>query len=220
MAVPFKTTLTELDIEGVKISVEVVTNIDELFTELASRSSDDPEVKDERIPYWAELWPSSILLAEYLVKNFSLIKGKKIIELGCGLGLSGIVAGKLGCKVLMTDYQQPALDFALQNWKRNNNEFAGTKILDWRHPDLDEKFDIILAADVAYESKMFRPLVNTIGKLLSSSGVVILTEPNRKFARDFLVRLQENGFYTETQTSVIRFRDADHTIHLHLIRRK
>lgn len=218
MSVPFKTTLVDIDIHGKKFSMETVINIDELFNELASRPDHDPEVKDERIPYWAELWPAAIVMARFLVQNAALVNRKKIIELGCGLGLSGIVAGHLGGNVLMTDYQQAALDFAAKNWKRNNNEFVQTCLLDWREPALDDKFDLVIAADVAYERKMFRPLVNTIKKALKPGGVALITEPNRRFAKDFLVQLRDSGFEIETATETLSFRNAMHTVHLHQVR--
>lgn len=221
MSVPFKTTLIDLTIGSLSVSLEVVTNIDELFNELASRNADDPEVKDERIPYWAELWPSSLVMAEYLEKNQHIVKSKKIIELGCGLGLSGIVAGMLGGKVLMTDYQQSALDFAAKNWSRNVGQInCSTHLLDWRQPDLQEKFDLILAADVAYESKVFPHLIRTFKKMVAPNGTILITEPNRKFARDFIEQLRKTDFEVESYTTEKEFRGTKNTIHLHSLRLK
>jgi predicted nicotinamide N-methyase len=215
MSVQYKTVIKEIAIGNLSIAIEVITNMDELFTELVSRADDDPEVMDERIPYWTELWPASIVLARFLEKNPCLIEGKKIIELGCGLGLSGIVAGKLGGNVLLTDYQQKALDFAEANWNRNNSIPARTKILDWRHGDLKEKFDVILAADVAYESKMFKPLVKTVVRLLAPGGCILITEPNRRFANDFIDELKKKNFSITTDTVKLEMEGITHTVHMH-----
>ncbi len=64
--------------------------------------------EDERLPYWAELWPSAIGLAHYLDRDVSL-RGKHVLELGCGLGLLGVIAARDGARVLCTDYEPDAL---------------------------------------------------------------------------------------------------------------
>jgi len=53
---------------------------------------------DERLPYWAELWTSAIVLAERVL-NDQTMRGTKVLELGCGLGLVGLAAAKAGADV-------------------------------------------------------------------------------------------------------------------------
>ena len=106
-----------------------------MFEALVNKGSDHPDVLDERIPYWADLWASAIGLSHYLVDNQYLIKDKNVFEIGCGLGLPAIVAGKLGAAATtLSDYLQEALDFAKLNWEKNlplkNVEFS---LLDWRN---------------------------------------------------------------------------------------
>ena len=217
MSVIFKTERLSLKIGSLQLKLDVIQNIDELFNELVSRPDDDPEVKDERIPYWAELWPSAVVLSEYLVSNGSLLKGKAVLEVGCGLGLSGIVAGMLGGNVVMTDYQNAALDFAAANWRLNNDTPVKTEILDWRSPGKTEKVDLILASDVAYESKVFRFLISTFKKLLRPTGTILLTEPNRKFAKDLISQLLKAGFTVQSETIHKQFQGVKHVVHLHRI---
>ena len=71
-------------------------------------------MEDERLPYWAELWPSAIALARW-VSRYPGLEGKRVLELGCGLGLSGIAAAAAGARVTMTDYDEDALLFARFN---------------------------------------------------------------------------------------------------------
>ncbi len=70
---------------------------------------------DERIPYWAELWPSSLALSRFLEGRPDLVRGKVCLDLGCGLGLTGIVAGLLGGRVIGLDHEWPAAFFARHN---------------------------------------------------------------------------------------------------------
>jgi predicted nicotinamide N-methyase len=53
--------------------------------------------------YGMFVWPSSLLLAQYLAETHSNITGLRVLELGCGVALPGIVAAKFGAKVILTD---------------------------------------------------------------------------------------------------------------------
>lgn len=63
------------------------------------------------------VWPSARYLGELLCLNSDIVKGKKIVELGCGPGLPGIVASKLGAEVVLTDKSSPPS--ILQNCREN-----------------------------------------------------------------------------------------------------
>ena len=164
---------------------------DTLLDEMLAKSPDDIDVRDERLPYWAELWPSSIALATYLVCERPLDPNLKVLELGCGLGLAGIAAGHQTPHVVMTDYQPTALQFAELNWRHNlTTPFRG-EVLDWREPRQDLAADVVLAADVAYESRALEPLVHAFRELTRPGGRILLAEPGRKVAQGFATQLAE-----------------------------
>ena len=104
---PFK--IHSIKIGTYQVRIAQLENPELLFDELLKNDLGHEDLQDERIPYWGELWPSSIALSEFLNENSELISGKKIIEIGCGLGLAGIVAAKLGGTVTLTDYLPAAL---------------------------------------------------------------------------------------------------------------
>src|SRR5439155_14224135 len=64
--------------------------------------------EDEFLPYWAELWPSGLALARY-VAGLDLV-GRKVLELGCGLGLPSLAAALRGADVLATDWADEAIE--------------------------------------------------------------------------------------------------------------
>ncbi len=70
--------------------------------------------QDERLPYWAELWTSSFALARFCLEENGF-RGKRVLELGCGVGLVGLSAASGGAHVVMTDYEHDALLFSLYN---------------------------------------------------------------------------------------------------------
>ena len=81
---------------------------------------DDPQdFEDERLPYWTELWPSSIALCRWLEERRAEIAGRPCLDLGCGLGLTAMVGQWLGAQVIGMDYEEEALRFASLNARHN-----------------------------------------------------------------------------------------------------
>ncbi len=144
-------------------------------------------------PYWAELWPSALALAQFLeqLPDFQQVSA---LELGCGLGVTGILARRKGATVLLSDAEPDALRMAELNWILNTGEGAQTALLDWRNPAISATFPLILAADVAYEPPLFQPLLHTFRKLLHPEGRIYLSEPNRPVAQEFFAALCQGGF--------------------------
>jgi predicted nicotinamide N-methyase len=119
--------------------------------------------RDERLPYWAELWPSAVALARYLSERD--LGGTRVIELGCGVGLPTVVALARGARVLATDHYEAALAFTAYNASTNLYLEPEVSALDWRWPDLEGigTFDLVLAADVLYERKNAAALADLWG---------------------------------------------------------
>ena len=81
------------------------------------------------------------------------------------------------------------------------NSVAYVRLLDWRSPEKFSPFDVLIASDVAYESRSFKPLLKALKLLVKPDGIVLISEPNRKFAKEFFNELNKDGF---TMTSEIR----------------
>jgi predicted nicotinamide N-methyase len=209
----------ELDIQlsGRDLKILRVTNTDELYAELVAKGEDHEDVADERIPYWADLWPSSLALAKEVFENPLMIPGAKVLEIGCGLALPGIAAGMRGADVLLTDYLQEPLDFACRNWKLNLSSEPRSQILDWRNPDPGLSADLILASDVAYEKRSFDGLLNAFRTLLKPGGTILLSEPNRLMAKEFFKNLSSHGFKHSSKTVRIALNGRDNEVCVYYI---
>jgi ETFB lysine methyltransferase len=157
---------------------------------------------NERLPYWADLWPSSWALAKYLWEVVDL-QGLEVLELGCGLGLAGVAASRKGGAVTFTDYEADALAFTRYNAYRNNCQRAIVRHLDWHAPRLTQTYAVITASDVLYERANFHPLVQLIDSALGPNGQFILAEPNRPIARDFFRLLRDHGFQYKRATETV-----------------
>jgi predicted nicotinamide N-methyase len=133
---------------------------------------------DEYMPYWADLWPAARMLAKHLVRQ-PLPPGTRTLEVGCGLGLPGIVALSLGLKVTFSDYDATALHFAAQNARANGMSDFELLQMDWRFPPDGLQFPLILASDLIYEMRNVPPLVGLIKRMLEPGGVCLLTDQDR-----------------------------------------
>ncbi len=149
-----ETTEVLLEMDRMTIRLAKIADLDAMLDDV------DPVTftEDERLPYWADLWPSAVGLARYLDRRVPL-DGQRVLELGCGLGLLGVVAARHGARVLCTDYEAEALAFTRHNARINGCRRIRTQLVDWRYPALKRRYDTILASDVIYEARNFGPLV-------------------------------------------------------------
>jgi predicted nicotinamide N-methyase len=147
---------------------------------------------DERLPYWAELWPSSRVLGETLLASDGA--RHSLLELGCGAGLVATCASLAGYAVTATDYYDDALRFTRVNAWRNGAAAPATFMLDWRHlPAERERYDVIVASDVLYE-RPYGPLVaQTIDAFLTPRGRALVADPGRVAREGFLQAAGELG---------------------------
>ncbi len=171
--------------------------------------------RDGRLPYWADLWASSPVLAGCLRRRED-IAGKDLLELGCGLGLAGIAAAQAGARVTMTDYEEDALAFARFNAAENLNPDELSRVsfhcMDWRTAGIAGKFDVIAGADIVYERASFGPLLALAGELLRPGGAFILTDPERETGRDFIAQARARGFTVSEERFPVSHRGRDLTV--------
>jgi predicted nicotinamide N-methyase len=114
---------------------------------------------DEFLPYWAELWPAATALAEALPD----VRGLRVVELGCGLGLPSLVAAANGAGVTAVDWADGAIALLRENAGRNGLRLRA-EVRDWREP-WPERFDLALAADVLYERRNVDPVLARLREL-------------------------------------------------------
>ncbi len=183
-----------------KLKLKRVQNLDDLIEAI----SDEEFNKDERLPYWAELWPSALGLSNFLLQHPELIENQTVLELGVGLGLTSLVLRKLNpARLLLTDYEQSALDLTRDNFLLNKMPLPAMQLLDWRNPDLSERFTRIVASDILYEERFFVPLFNLFNQYLQPGGKIIIAEPNRAVARTFFEQLAVRGFQWQNSTVLV-----------------
>jgi predicted nicotinamide N-methyase len=147
---------------------------------------------DEYMPYWADLWPGARMLGKYLLRE-SWPARLRAMEIGCGLGLPGVVALSLGMHVIFSDYDATALHFAALNARANGFSDFETLQMDWRFPPPELKVPLLLASDLIYENRNLLPLIHLIKHVLEPGGVCLLTDQDRKPMQLFRDSLTAEG---------------------------
>jgi len=148
--------------------------------------------RDERIPYWADIWPSARVLADRLTNLDG--HSRRYLELGCGSGLPSVVAASRGFEVLATDYYDDALEFTRLNARHNGLPEPRTRMVDWRQfPDDLGRFDVVAAADVLYEKQYTTLVACAVARTLAPGGLGLVTDPGRWLAGEFPAECQQQG---------------------------
>jgi predicted nicotinamide N-methyase len=179
----------------------------------------DPDLfasRDERIPYWADVWPSAVALGRHLIALD--LGGLRVIELGAGVGVAGLAAARAGAEVLVTDYEPDALAFAQENAELNGLGIS-TQCLDWRDPGWPGGFDLVVAADVVYESRNVAPLAGLVPRLLAPGGRALIADPRRPYAGTLSAALEERGLSVSTRPLYLYWQGRAHEIDLIAARR-
>lgn len=174
--------------------------------------------RDERLPYWAEIWPSARVLAERTLRQRGA--GRTLLELGCGSGLVSTCAALAGFDVTASDYYDDAVRFARVNASRNGATIRGVT-LDWRAlPSELARFDVVVASDVLYERPYGALVARVVARTLIDGGVAVIADPGRVGRADFLTALRAESLEVVRKTAVQHEQDGvRQTITLFEIRR-
>jgi predicted nicotinamide N-methyase len=157
--------------------------------------------RDERLPYWAEIWPSSLVLAGLVMRMSG--GGRRLIELGCGAGLVATCAARVGFDVTATDYYEDATRFARLNaWRNEGMTIAGVMV-DWRSmPDQLGRYDTVLASDVLYERPYGELVAGAIAAVLAPGGIALVADPGRVGRESFLSALTPQGLRVRSKNDI------------------
>ena len=160
---------------------------------------------DEFLPYWAELWPSAVELARAV--GTRALRGARVVELGCGLGLPAIAAARAGGRVTATDWSPDAVGYAARNAARNGVALE-TMVVSWAQPSAlvaESPWDLVLGSDLLYERRNVPLLLDLLPRLVGARGQAWIADPGRAAAAEFFERADER-FDVDARNRVHRLR--------------
>ena len=172
--------------------------------------------RDDYMPYWAYLWPGALLLAEVVAGEpwSSTPPGSppiRALEIGCGLGLAGLMALSRGLQVCFSDYDNAPLHFVKRSAEENGFDPSSfsTKVLDWHEPP-DETYPVILGSDVLYEQRLVPLVARLLDRMLSPGGLGLISCPGRATAMGFPAALAAHNLTCDIES--IEARSEDHQL--------
>jgi predicted nicotinamide N-methyase len=171
--------------------------------------------QEEFLPYWAELWASAVALADDVARRS--LRGATVLELGCGLGLPSIAAALAGGRVLATDWSPDAVSATAANAAMNGASIETARVA-WSAPEaIVERapWRYVLASDVLYEPRNVDWLLELLPRLVDKTGRILLADPGRRPADDFLARARAGSWHVRSTSS-----SRSPRVNIHRLRRR
>ncbi|MCS6925196.1 MAG: class I SAM-dependent methyltransferase [Candidatus Binatia bacterium] len=154
-------------------------------------------------PYWAHMWTGALVLARYLDAAVEC-RDLSVLDLGCGLGLTGVVAALKGGRVTFADKEPGALAFAALNAQANRCPLFETRLLDFTRDTLQQRFSLILGAEILYDRLSFPLLAGFLARHLAPDGYALLADARRTRTEEFYHHLGEAGLLWAREEQIER----------------
>ena len=149
-------------------------------------------------PLFGVIWPSSLVLAHCILDYET--GSKRILEVGCGMGLSSLLLNKQGADITATDYHPEAQKFLQRNSLLNDDLAIAFEQVDWAaKKDELGLFDMIIGSDLLYEDSHIELLASFIEGHAKPSCEVIIVDPGRGRKSKLSTRMMEFGFTSSHQ---------------------
>jgi predicted nicotinamide N-methyase len=187
----FSTRNVQLDVGGQPFHLRVLADLQQF---------DDPDghaanlgISSAQWSLFGQVWPAGQRLAEAM--HAFEIDGKRILELGCGIGLASLVLQRRGADVVASDIHPQAEPFLAYNAALNALPAVDYRQLRWdvALPTLG-RFDAIIASDVLYERGQVELIGEVIERCAQPAAEVVITDPGRGHSARLTARLAACGF--------------------------
>jgi predicted nicotinamide N-methyase len=148
-------------------------------------------------PYWSQVWPAAITLAQFLAMHPEYIAGKNIVELGAGLGLPSLVAAPYANTILCTDIAPEAVAIVEKSVKQMGLKNVCSMAIDWSNLPKEISADVLILSDINYEPAAFEQLQKLVNHFLQNGSLILLSTPQRLMAKEFVRPLLQHCSHQE-----------------------
>jgi predicted nicotinamide N-methyase len=191
----FEATLTDVVVDEARVALWQVDRLERHVDRDALLASEDPPEP----PYWAHLWSGAVVLARALPRT----RGPTL-EIGCGLGLPGLVAAGHGAPVVFVDRVPAALAFVRASAEANRLRGVRLVAADATTPGLRGAFELVLAAELLYDRAALPALARGLGSVLAGDGRALIADAGRTDTGAFYATLDALGLRWQACEEVVR----------------
>ena len=162
--------------------------------DLEGRVDRERLLQDETLvpPYWALVWSGARILAEHVAERLDC-RGKRALDIGCGLGLVALAAARKGARVVAIDRELAAIEFLLASAETNRVDVTAL-VGDVTSANLSQRFDLLFAAELLYERSEFESLADALVQLAAPEATIWVADAQRVATEPFYEALARRGF--------------------------
>ncbi len=178
----------------------------------------DEDIGLANLPFWAKVWEASLILAYFMGKQ-PVVPGRRILEVGAGLGIVGVYAALCGHRVTISDYNDDALLFARANALINNLPDVEIRNIDWNDQGFSEQYDVIIGSEIVYDRRGYPILVDFLKRALAPDGMVFMSKNAEMKTPAFFEELTKH-FELKQNIQKMKTGEGDQEFVLYAIRTK
>jgi len=204
--------LMPIAIGGKRLELYGVSNWD-VFVERLGREG---EAYIKEFPFWVKVWEASIVLTDHLA-GMGLGEKKDVLEIGAGMGVTGLFLAAMGHNVTITDYEESALTLLQMNIEHNELPNVRVEKLDWNNPDLTGRYDIICGSELIYNETFIKPLMTLFKEYLRPGGSVFLAHDIRRRCLVQFVGMVPGHFEMKNVIKAMKGEDGIHRVVVHTL---
>ncbi|EKO3573808.1 methyltransferase domain-containing protein [Vibrio metschnikovii] len=147
-------------------------------------------------PIFGVVWPSSLVLAHHVLNLDT--NNKRILEVGCGIGLSSLLLNEQMANITATDYHPEVETFLDRNTQLNNRKKIAFERVDWADASSQlGLFDLIIGSDLLYEDQHISLLAQFIQTHANQTCDIIIVDPDRGRKNKLSSKMSEYGFTSD-----------------------
>ena len=191
----FDAALAHVTVGDERVALWQVVDLERHVDRAALLGAEDPPEP----PYWAHLWSGARVLADVIPPHAG-----SVLEIGCGLGLPGLVAARRGARVTFLDRVPEALAFVRASAAANDVVGAHFVVADATCPVVRARFDLVLVAELLYDRALFGPLAAALARAIAPGGRALLTDAGRTDTAAFYPALDAAGLRWRATERVVR----------------
>jgi predicted nicotinamide N-methyase len=209
----YKLTFDQLEVGEKRLRLLKIADLEEFL------DGKDPFANVSEFPFWIRLWDAAMVLA-YVLGCQRDVAGRRLLELGAGLGAPGLAAATAGYTVTMSDYEDIIIDFQRVSAAASGLKNIEFVHLDWLEPPTLEPFDVLAGAEILFRDAFFQPLLHIFSTLLKPDGTIFLAHDATRQSLPKFLNLAGKDFDISIKKQNIKRDGKERTIIINRLRHK